>query len=172
MAKKPVTKMTAPSNAQHTEEPKKEAKSIAAPKMAAPANGSKEDLKRDEAAKAKAEKLQKKLDKKAKKENNQKEEKLIHFHFFRFLILLILFVIATISMYFEVQQLLGNSAFGVTMTLSENAILVVGFLFMIEFAIWMAIFELGWRRFFRIGYYERLRKAEAKLAKKQAKKNK
>ncbi len=139
----------------------------------------------EEKAIAKAQKEEAKRLKKAKSNKSldsdirqaHKEEKILKFHFFRFIFHWFIFLASTVVLIALVFILYGS---GIDITIGTNVISMpeleskaefgLGLLTMFLFAIWMAEFQLGYRRFFRIGRHERIRKAIAKKEKKASKK--
>ncbi len=94
------------------------------------------------------------------------DAKPLHFHFFRLVFGLLIFALATVVI--GVCGLLlynGGTTNHVILYNSMDA-MILGLIIMISFMIWMSELQVGLRRLFRIGRYERIRKAEAKKAKK------
>ncbi len=126
-----------------------------------------EDKKVTEAPKN--EKANKKETKPKKEKKAKKEKEVGSFSFFRFLLHLIVFALSITLLYFAINFALGGitalSGMTVEVTSAVFSVVVV-----FGFVVAMAEFQLGWRRFFRIGRKERIEKLEAKKAKKDAKK--
>lgn len=122
--------------------------------------------------------LVEKLSKQELKEQKKEEKHIkeiehpLHFHFFSFAFNLILFVLVSLIIFASVLFLLNSkegNILGLTISWNETVQFIVGLLIVSSFVIWMEIFQTAWRRFFRIGRYERERKAREKILKHDAK---
>ncbi len=130
----------------------------------------------DKAIEAKAIKKAEKQAAKSEKRMAKVEKHPLHFRPLRFILNLLIFIIVTVALFVAVLALYFNgetfTIASITFTipaLSLTVIFYIGLVVMLLFAIWMAEFQLGFRRFFRIGRHERVRAA---IAKQQAKEDK
>ncbi len=91
-------------------------------------------------------------------------KKPLHFHFLAMLLHLFVFAIATVAMVFLTLVLLKDGKMGELFSwdLSAKVEFIMELIIIVAFTISVAEFQLGWRRFFRIGRYERMRKAAEK----------
>ncbi len=169
-------KMTAPKQVKPTEHKEEEVVLMPVKKTKNVKQTKSTTEKVDKKAEAKAAKVEKKATKKRKH-----DEKALHFHFFRALFGLLIFVLASIVMIAGAFLLYNDGIENevITFHTTPTSEFVIGIIIMFAFMIWMSEFQVGWRRFFRIGRHERVRKAEehkakkiAKLEKKHADKNK
>ncbi len=149
---KELTKKQAPKQTEVTPEAKKVAPNNAGPAPMPVAAKSEKDIAAENKAIKKAEKQAK------------KDEKVLHFHPLMFILHFIIFALCTVTLVFGVKTLLDA-----TPESNANVLFTVGAIIMLTFPIWMAEFQLGYRRFFRIGKYERMRKAIAKKELKASK---
>lgn len=97
------------------------------------------------------------------KKIDQKEEyyqKPLHFHFFSALMNFIVFLVAVAGFVFAGLYLVEKD------DASNTVKLLTGIIMIITFCVLIGEFQLGWRRVFHIGKYERIRKAQEKNAEK------
>ncbi len=111
------------------------------------------------------EKIQAKSERKAEKKEAH-DAKPLHFHFFRLVFGLLIFGLTTVVMGVCGLLLYNGGTTDHFIASDGMEALILGLIIMVSFAIWMSEFQVGYRRLFRIGRYERIRKAEAKKAKK------
>ncbi len=111
------------------------------------------------------EKIETKINHKAAKRAAH-DAKPLHFHFFRFVFGVLIFALTTVVI--GVCGLLLYNGGTSTHFIAKDSFdaMVIGLIIMLAFGIWMSELQVGIRRLFRIGRYERIRKAEAKKAKK------
>ncbi len=145
-------------------------------RLDAPKPSMNKESEEDRAIEAKAMKKAEKQAAKSEKRMAKVEKHPLHFHPLRFIFHLLIFIIATIALFVGTLVLFFNgetfTIMSVTFTIPELAgtvIFYIGLAIMVLFAIWMAEFQLGFRRVFRIGRHERVRAA---IAKQQAKEDK
>lgn len=150
MTKKELTKKQAPKQNGITPEEKKVTPMNVGPAPQPIAAKSEKDIVAENKAIKKAEK-------KAKK-----DEKVLHFSFLKFILNLAFFIASTVMLVMGTMVLLNHGVSATKPVLDYDIVVYIDLVLILSFAVWMSTFQLGFRRVFGIGKYERIRKAQDK----------